>query len=110
MLAKHLVNGYQIKGSRIHNLLQSRAVYIVPMLNPDGKEHDIRDGSYHYWRKNLRYNDNRSLGVDLNRNYSYEWGTVGASPVTSRMIEIEKGRTPELAVTARRPSGLSVNP
>jgi hypothetical protein len=31
------------------------------------------------WRKNRRNNGDGSYGVDLNRNYSYEWGGSGSS-------------------------------
>ena len=31
------------------------------------------------WRKNRRDNGNGTFGVDLNRNYSYEWALIGSS-------------------------------
>ena len=49
------------------------------MLNPDGVEYDIRTGSYQWQRKNMRVNSDRSIGVDLNRNYDSWWCTAGAS-------------------------------
>ena len=54
-------------------------IYIVPMLNPDGVEMDIRTGSYKYHRKNARVNADKSIGVDLNRNYDSWWCKAGAS-------------------------------
>ena len=49
------------------------------MLNPDGVELDIKNGSYQYHRKNARVNADKSVGVDLNRNYDSWWCEAGAS-------------------------------
>ncbi|MBU2572889.1 MAG: zinc carboxypeptidase [Elusimicrobia bacterium] len=54
-------------------------IYIIPMLNPDGVEYDIRTGRYQWQRKNMRVNSNKSIGVDLNRNYDSWFGGQGAS-------------------------------
>jgi carboxypeptidase T len=64
-------------------LLESRDIWIVPMLNADGVEHDIATGRYQYWRKNRRNNGDGTYGVDLNRNYGFQWGTGGSSDDTS---------------------------
>jgi carboxypeptidase T len=60
------------------NLVNTRQIYIVPSLNPDGGEYDIAGGSYHYWRKN-RQPYQGVYGTDQNRNYSYRWGCCGGS-------------------------------
>ena len=60
------------------NLVDTRQIYIVPSLNPDGGEYDIAGGSYHYWRKN-RQPYQGVYGTDQNRNYSYRWGCCGGS-------------------------------
>lgn len=77
MLAQHLVENRQ--KADIKALLETRDIFIVPMVNPDGVEHDIRNGRYHMHRKNTRDNGDGSIGVDLNRNYAYRWGGPGAS-------------------------------
>lgn len=64
----------------IARLLRERDIYFVPMVNPDGAEHDIASGEYRMHRKNMRENADGSLGVDLNRNYARGWGGPGASP------------------------------
>ena len=47
-------------------------------MNPDGAEFDIKDGRFHYWRKNRQPNAGTStIGTDLNRNYGYRWGGGG---------------------------------
>ncbi len=65
--------------SNIAALLETRDIWIIPMVNPDGAEFDIATGSYKSWRKNRRNNGNGTFGVDLNRNYSFKWGTGGSS-------------------------------
>jgi len=66
--------------SRVQDLLRTREIWIVPMVNPDGAEHDIKDGDYQWWRKNRSQNENGSIGVDLNRNYGGKgWGGAGSS-------------------------------
>jgi carboxypeptidase T len=84
MMAQHLAQNYS-RDERIKRLLDSREVWIVPMVNPDGAEYDIATGSYKYWRKNRRPNGDGSYGVDLNRNYGPKtfFGGPGASSSTS---------------------------
>lgn len=79
LLAQHLVTEYSKGNERIVRLVDSRDIHIIPMVNPDGAEYDIASGSYRMWRKNRRTNGNGTFGVDLNRNYSYMWGTGGSS-------------------------------
>ncbi|MBB4912594.1 M14 family metallopeptidase [Actinophytocola algeriensis] len=66
--------------SRVTNLVNSREIWIIPDLNPDGGEWDIRSGSYAGWRKNRQPNSGSSnVGTDLNRNWPYQWGCCGGS-------------------------------
>ena len=78
LLAKYLVENYH-SNSEIKKLLDSREVYIAPMVNPDGAMYDIKGKKYKSWRKNRAVNTRGSFGVDLNRNYSFGWGTGGSS-------------------------------
>ncbi|MBI4403335.1 MAG: zinc carboxypeptidase [Deltaproteobacteria bacterium] len=84
-LADHLAAGY-MSDPRIKKLLDTREVWIIPMLNPDGAEYDVADGAYHYWRKNRRVNSDGTLGVDLNRNYAKNFGGSGSSSFPSSDI------------------------
>ncbi|HET9224220.1 MAG TPA: M14 family zinc carboxypeptidase, partial [Roseiflexaceae bacterium] len=66
--------------SRIANIVNTREIYIVFNLNPDGGEYDIATGSYRSWRKNRQPNSgSANVGTDLNRNYGYRWGCCGGS-------------------------------
>ncbi|MFO7768342.1 MAG: M14 family zinc carboxypeptidase [bacterium] len=75
----------------IRYLLSSRELWFVPVVNPDGYHYNEvmqPEGGY-LWRKNKRDNNGDGIfreaddGVDLNRNFGYEWGhdDVGSSPI-----------------------------
>ena len=82
-LAEELLSGYG-KDERITKLLRERQVYIVPVLNVDGKVYDETAKSPkpgQDWRKNRRKtaaggagSSGGSVGVDLNRNFPVRWG------------------------------------
>ncbi len=65
------------EGGNLRELVESRVVWIVPVVNPDGFVYS--QSEYKMWRKNRRAHDKGSFGVDPNRNYGYEWGGLGAS-------------------------------
>jgi murein tripeptide amidase MpaA len=68
------------RGSRVKRLVDSREIFIVPMVNPDGLAYDLRGDPYRHWRKNRQPNGTgRPVGTDLNRNYGYRWGCCGGS-------------------------------
>jgi carboxypeptidase T len=77
-LAQYLVENRE--QPEIAKLLDTRDIYIIPMVNPDGVEYDIEGGRYHMHRKNMAKNSDGTTGVDLNRNYAWGWGGGGASP------------------------------
>lgn len=68
----------------VTHIVDHRELYFVPVLNPDGyvyNESTDPDGGG-FWRKNRRDNGGNVFGVDLNRNYGYEWAydDEGSSP------------------------------
>ena len=68
---------------QITSLVDSREIWLVFDLNPDGGEYDIATGSYASWRKNRQPNAGTSaIGTDLNRNWGYNWGCCGGSSGT----------------------------
>jgi hypothetical protein len=85
-LAQFLVNGYG-SDPRATTLVNSREIFLEPVVNPDGVEYnrqtDPNGGGL--WRKNRRANGDGSFGVDLNRNFSKNWGydDQGSSPFGS---------------------------
>ncbi|MGW5054855.1 M14 family metallopeptidase [Actinokineospora sp. NPDC004072] len=64
--------------SRIRGLVDSREIWILPNVNPDGGEFDIRTGQFQGWRKNRQPNGG-AVGTDLNRNWDFQWGCCGGS-------------------------------
>lgn len=84
MFAEHLLKNR--REVRISKLLDTRDIWIIPMVNPDGVEYDIATARYQYWRKNRRDNKDGTFGVDLNRNYGFKWGTGGSDKDTSSEI------------------------
>jgi carboxypeptidase T len=84
MLAQYLLD--HRRETTISKLLDTRDLWIIPMVNPDGAEFDVATGEYQYWRKNRRDNGDGTFGVDLNRNYGYGWGTGGSDKDTSSDI------------------------
>jgi murein tripeptide amidase MpaA len=62
---------------RDHLLTQFNWI-IVPIFNVDG--YDYSHTSDRLWRKNRQPNSGSTcIGTDLNRNFGYQWGGVGAS-------------------------------
>ncbi len=69
---------------QITSLVDSREIWIVFDLNPDGGEYDIATGAYRSWRKNRQPNaGSQYIGTDLNRNWGYKWGCCGGSSGTT---------------------------
>ncbi|MCX8159808.1 MAG: M14 family metallopeptidase [Candidatus Saccharicenans sp.] len=79
LIGRYLLENYN-RDARVRELVNSAEIWIVPLVNPDGLEYSILN--YRLWRKNRRLNQDGSYGVDLNRNYSYQWGydDIGSSP------------------------------
>lgn len=63
--------------STIKRLVDTREIWIVPSMNPDGSEYDIATGSYRAWRKNRQSNSGSSyVGTDMNRNWGLQVGLL----------------------------------
>ena len=101
-----LVDGYGTD-PRITNIVDTREIWIVFMVNPDGAEYDIAGGKFHYWRKNRQPTPGTtSIGTDLNRNYSYSWGGGGRTSSNPQAITYRGTKafsTPEARAHARLP-------
>jgi hypothetical protein len=75
-LAHHLLDNYATDPA-IQEVVDNKVIWIVPMLNPDG--HVYAATTNRCWRKNRRNNGDGTFGVDLNRNYGYQWGLASGS-------------------------------
>jgi len=76
----YLLENYS-SNEEVQYILNNMKLYFVPCLNPDGYVYNEttnpNGGGMH--RKNRHDVGTSNKGVDLNRNYSYEWGTTGTS-------------------------------
>ena len=71
----YLLENYN-SNDEIKALVNGSELYFVPCVNPDGyifnQTQEPNGGGM--WRKNRRDNLDGTFGVDLNRNYGYNWG------------------------------------
>lgn len=51
-------------------------IFIVPVVNADGWTYSWTSTANRMWRKNRRLNPGGSYGVDLNRNWGFQWAAV----------------------------------
>ena len=73
-LAEHLVANYA-NNATVQSLVDSREIWIIPIVNPDGYIFSHAPKGDRFWRKNRRKLKGGYFGVDLNRNYGcYLWG------------------------------------
>jgi carboxypeptidase T len=81
----HLLADNYGTDSQITTLVDTREIWIVFAVNPDGFVYDLTcTGSSHppycAWRKNRQPNaGTTAIGTDLNRNYGYAFGCCGGS-------------------------------
>jgi carboxypeptidase T len=91
---------------QITGLVDSREIYLIFELNPDGGEYDIASGAYQFWRKNRQPNNagSANVGTDPNRNHSYKWGCCGGSsfsPGSDTYHGVAPASAPEVAAIER---------
>lgn len=86
--ANQLINTYSTDDA-IKQLVDNLQVWIVPIVNPDGLTYsqgapNDSQGSVRLWRKNRRPVSAdgcaSNMGVDLNRNYDFQWRLPGDEP------------------------------
>ena len=83
---RYLTNNYGTD-PQVTYLVDNRELFFSLCLNPDGyyynEETDLGGGGM--WRKNRRISGLGNYGVDINRNYGYQWGfdDNGSSPSPS---------------------------
>lgn len=73
-----LLNSYG-NDDELTKLINNREIWVIPIVNPDGLQYSQFTAD---WRKDREPNGDGTFGTDPNRNYGYEWGTVGCSHST----------------------------
>lgn len=114
-MSLYLLNEFTSKygsDARITKMLDSREIWIIPDLNPDGGEYDIASGDFRSWRKNRQPNAGSSeVGTDLNRNWDFKWGCCDGSS-TDPADETYRGPSaasaPEVQVVSKFVKGRNV--
>ena len=90
-IANQLLSGYAADDS-IKSIVDHLQIWVVPIINPDGLTYtqgspNEEMNGVRLWRKNRRPitvgSCPPSVGVDLNRNYSYEWRLQNDLPCTN---------------------------
>jgi len=82
-LAEYLVTHYATD-LNLQACMNNLQIWIIPVANPDGYVFSAASPANRLWRKNRRNNMDGTFGVDINRNFSYQWGLdSGSSPVSS---------------------------
>ncbi len=71
----YMIDGYGINET-LTKYVNTKETWFVPMPNPDGHVY-IEQGND--WRKNRRPTTGGNIGVDLNRNWGYQFGVDGAT-------------------------------
>ena len=123
MFAEALVEGWLDGDAEVTGLLEQLCVFVIPVSNPDGFVRSretvpyveeaafvegltvlAQEGPYH--RKNLLKHTplpgafEPQQGVDINRNYPYKWGGVGASATTTSQTHFGPGPGSEPEIEA----------
>ncbi len=85
-MAKDLLTRYGAD-PKVTSWVNNTEIWLVPILNPDG--HRIVFEGLEIWRKNKRDNNSNGVfdpdsdGVDLNRNYDFNWEFADSAPSSS---------------------------
>lgn len=81
----------------IQFIIDHTELYFIPCINPDGYIYNesTNPNGGGLWRKN-RWTapDGQTYGVDLNRNYGYEWGADDSGSSPNPNSQVYRGETP----------------
>lgn len=64
---------WKISALDVNEIVTKLDIYILPLMNPDGRAFDLSNLSEPGWRKNRRRFASGEIGVDLNRNFDIIW-------------------------------------
>jgi len=98
----YLLENYE-QDEEIRYLLNNTALYFVPCVNPDGYlfNQQIEPSGGGLWRKNRRALADGFVGVDLNRNYGFQWGYDNAGSSPNPQSDVFRGTAPFSEVETR---------
>ena len=123
MIAEYYANAYyglndfgRFSADEVRSLLREFTVYIIPIANPDGVDIAIANGDSNVRVDNRATWRNNANGVDLNRNFPFDWEhnssdttvsnhlffrgeSAGSEPETIALMELTKSVDFEHLVT-----------
>ncbi|MFQ5599776.1 MAG: M14 family zinc carboxypeptidase [Candidatus Krumholzibacteriia bacterium] len=94
--AEHLLANYGADPD-VTQMVDEREIWVVPIVNPDGYvevQNNHPPEWWTWWRKNRRDNGDGSFGVDLNRNYAYNWGLDEQGSSSNTFSPVYRGTAP----------------
>ncbi|MEN0004201.1 MAG: M14 family zinc carboxypeptidase [Bacteroidota bacterium] len=91
----YLLENYDSDPS-IQFLVDETEFYFIPCINPDGYIYNeqTNPAGGGLWRKNRRFNADETYGVDLNRNYAFQWGFDDQGSSTNTTSQTYRGTAP----------------
>ncbi|MCD4696057.1 MAG: zinc carboxypeptidase, partial [Bacteroidales bacterium] len=88
-IMEYLLTNYDVD-TNITNWIDNTEIWIIPILNPDGWKYIVEENlGDPWWRKNQRDNNQNGIfdpdydGVDINRNYDFNWAIGGSGDPSS---------------------------
>ena len=91
----YLLENYETD-EEVRYLVDNTAMHFIPCINPDGyvfnEETNPNGGGL--WRKNRAVENGETVGVDLNRNYGFEWGFNNQGSSGNPNSAIYRGQAP----------------
>ena len=92
----YLLENYETD-EEIKYLMENIELYFIPCINPDGYVYNETTNPQGggFWRKNRWVNDNNeTVGVDLNRNYGFNWGVDDTGSSIDQFNDTYRGIAP----------------
>ncbi len=91
----YLLENYETN-PEIQDLVNHRELYFIPCINPDGYIYNqlTNPEGGGLWRKNRKIHPDGNAGVDLNRNYGYEWGYNESGSSSNTLSNLYRGEAP----------------
>ncbi|GAA5219729.1 M14 family metallopeptidase [Membranihabitans marinus] len=91
----YLLENYE-NDDKVGQIIDYSNLYFIPCVNPDGYIYNqsVAPAGGGMWRKNRRPISSQHIGVDLNRNYGYEWGYDNDGSSGDPGSEIYRGPSP----------------
>jgi murein tripeptide amidase MpaA len=97
-IIRNLLEKYDAKDPTVIRLMNTFEFHFIPVINVDGYLYTWTKDRM--WRKNRRPPvTSRCYGVDLNRNWPYQWGGAGASKDECSETYMGKGPSSEPEIT-----------